>query len=88
MVSEGPNFLQVFVPAKRDHAPIHHHGGAGFAPHALLQTLQPLLERLAVLAVALEDFMRFGKTVPAQHQSYQHLLAVESLVPRVAQMGL
>ena len=32
--------------------------------------------------------MRFRKTVAVQHQTYQHLLAIGPLIPRVATLGL
>jgi hypothetical protein len=39
-------------------------------------------------AVALEAFVRFGKTVPIQHQAHQHLLGRGTLIARVAALGL
>src|SRR5205814_1044493 len=83
--STRSNRGQIFLIS---HAAIHHHSGARFPAGALLQTIQHLSHRGTVLAVAVEDFMRFRKTVAVQHQAYEHLLAIGPLIPRVAALGL
>jgi hypothetical protein len=55
---------------------------------ALLQALQHLLDCRPVLPIALESFMRFGKTVVIQHYAHEHLLAIGSLVPGTTSLGL
>src|SRR5258707_12836671 len=41
-----------------------------------------------MLTVALESLVRLGESIPIQHQTHHHLLAVRSLVSRVAALGL
>ena len=69
-------------------AAIDHHGGAAAAPRPLLKGRQHLVQRGAVLAVAVEDFVGLRKPVAVQDQPDDDLLAVGAVIARVPALRL
>src|SRR5215208_650699 len=85
VVPTRPDLGQVVL---RGHAAVDDYRGATAAPATLFELAQHLFERGAILTVALEDLMRLGKPISIQDQAHDDLLAVRSLVSRVAALGL
>ena len=69
-----------------DHAPIHHPDTLGLAK-TLLDGPDDLLDRLQILRVARQDEVRQRKTLAGDHQGYDHLLAVATVVAGVPALG-
>ena len=53
-------------------------------PIRICNTLQHVDHSGGVTAIASKDFMRFGETIPVEHQPYNYLFAVGSGVARTA----
>jgi hypothetical protein len=67
--------------------PVHDHGGVLPFAHPLLQYLERVGHGGGVSTIAGKDFMRFGETIPVEHQPYNYLFAVGSGVARITALG-
>ena len=70
------------------HAAVNHHGCAFLKPGARRQHLEHGGERRAVLGIAGKHLVSDGKAVAIDHQSDHDLLAVGTMIARVAALGL
>ncbi len=81
----GADLLKVLV---KRHAPVHDDRRSGMLTRTFLQGDEHVVNRRSILAVALEDLVGFGKAVPVDDEAHEHLLAVGTLVARVAELRL
>ena len=83
-----PTLADLFQILIKGHAAIDNHRRARPLAGALFQCIQHLVQAAAVLHIAVEDFVRFGKPVTIQHQSDDDLFAVGPLVAGISSLGL